>query len=256
MSTATVTSWRTGSPSAAGPPQLGPLDGDGPLELVGAGGERLGQLVVEGAQLGTHADRSAGVAVQRRPEGDDRPVGRGFAAEQPQAGDPHRSGLGEPYRPPDATGVPCGIEAIRVLEDAGEVALGGLGAFGSTGRLHRQHVLEPVAELFGDLERVGHEVALGIAEIAAVEPHVALVEEAVEGQPAPAALAGAVGLEPAAVQQRAVAVRERHGRSPVAWHLDRFPGGIVEVHAVVDAAQVVVGDRGAPALAQLHGGGG
>ena len=30
----------------------------------------------------------------------------------------------------------------------------------------------------------GSEVALGVAEVGAVEPHVALVEEAVEGQPA------------------------------------------------------------------------
>ena len=35
----------------------------------------------------------------------------------------------------------------------------------------------------GDLERVGEEVALGVAQVAAVEPDVSLVEEAVERQP-------------------------------------------------------------------------
>ena len=38
-------------------------------------------------------------------------------------------------------------------------------------------------EVLGDVEGVGHEVPLGVAEVGAVEPHVALVEEPVEGEP-------------------------------------------------------------------------
>ena len=38
--------------------------------------------------------------------------------------------------------------------------------------LERQRVLVPVAQHLGDLEGVRHEVALGVADVAAVEPHV------------------------------------------------------------------------------------
>ncbi len=43
----------------------------------------------------------------------------------------------------------------------------------------------------GDLERVADEVAVGVAEVVAVEPHVALGEEAVEFEPDPSAALGA-----------------------------------------------------------------
>ena len=47
--------------------------------------------------------------------------------------------------------------------------------------------------LLGDLERVREEVALGHAEVAAVEPDVAVVEDAVEGQEARGARLGRCG---------------------------------------------------------------
>ena len=53
-------------------------------------------------------------------------------------------------------------------------------------------VLAAGAQGVGDLEGVRGEVALGVAEVGAVEPDVALVEEAVEGQPGAAALGRAL----------------------------------------------------------------
>ena len=101
-----------------------------------------------------------------------------------------------------------------MLEHAGDVALGRAVGLRRARQLDRQRVLGAGAELVGDLERVGGEVALGVAEVGAVEPDVALVEEAVEAQPPPA-VAGAGGLvEGRAVQQRAVVVGE--GRASTA----------------------------------------
>ena len=48
----------------------------------------------------------------------------------------------------------------------------------------------PVAQAGRHLEGVREEVALGVTEVGAVEPHVALVEDAVEHQPGPAPAAG------------------------------------------------------------------
>ena len=59
------------------------------------------------------------------------------------------------------------------------------------GDLDAEGVLAAVGQRLGDLEGVGEEVALGVADVAAVEPDVALVEEPVE--PQPPALVGVAG---------------------------------------------------------------
>ena len=81
--------------------------------------------------------------------------------------------------------------------------------------LHREVVLAAGAQRLGDLEGVRGEVALGVAEVAAVEPHVALVEDPVEGQPCPATLGWPHRVEGPAVQQRAVRIAERWRAAPV-----------------------------------------
>ena len=86
------------------------------------------------------------------------------------------------HRPPDAARVPVGVEAVPVLEDAGEVALGGEVGRAGAGHLDGEVVLAAGAQRVGHLEGVREEVALGVAEVGAVEPDVALVEEAVEGR--------------------------------------------------------------------------
>ena len=64
---------------------------------------------------------------------------------------------------------------------------------GGTRDLDREHVIVPRRSAVGDLERVRDEVALGGAEVVAVEPDVAVVEDAVELEERlrPAAGAGA-----------------------------------------------------------------
>ena len=85
-----------------------------------------------------------------------------------------------------------------MLEHAGDVPLGGEVVLARAGDLDGEVVLAAGAERVGDLEGVRREVALGVAEVGAVEPHVALVEEAVEGQPRAATL----GRAPCASNER------------------------------------------------------
>ena len=77
-----------------------------------------------------------------------------------------------------------------MLEHAGDVAFGRPVALWRARDLDREVVLGSVRELLGDLERVREEVALGVTQVGAVEPYVALVEEAVEGEPASVAPPG------------------------------------------------------------------
>ena len=85
------------------------------------------------------------------------------------------------------------------------------------------------AELVADLELVGEEVPLRGAEVGPVEPHVALVEEAVEAEPPPAVVGARGLLEAHPVEQRAVVVGEGRSRAPVAGHRDRLPARVVQV---------------------------
>ena len=159
--------------------------------------------------------------------------------------------LGQPHRAPQPAGVPRRVDGVPVLEDAGDVPLGGRPVLRGARHLDGHGVLGPGAQGVGDLEAVGDEVALGVAQVAAVQPGVALVEEAVERQPGPAPRCGRGGVEAAAVEQGAVAVGERRTRPPVPRDADRVPVGVVEVGLGVRPAQVVVGRRGPPPVGQL-----
>ena len=79
------------------------------------------------------------------------------------------------------------------------------------------------ARLVGHLEGVREEVARGRADVSAVEPDVAVVEDAVEGEEAAVARRERRTLERAAVEQRAVARREVRGAAPVAGHRELGP---------------------------------
>ena len=119
----------------------------------------------------------------------------GVAAQHLERANAHRAGLVDPHRPPDPARVPVGIDAVPVLEDAGQVAFGGEVGRAGAGHLDRQQVVGAGRQRGGHLEGVGKEIPLGVAEVLAVQPDVALVEDAVEGQePAPAG-AGAAGVE-------------------------------------------------------------
>ena len=122
--------------------------------------------------------------------------------------DAHRARRREPDRSPDPARVQRAVEHRRLPVAAGDRALRGAVALRRARDLDREHVLVALAQRFGDLERVPGEVALGRAEVLAVEPHVAVVEDAVELE------------EPARVGRRPVvgrgpASRSGGGRAPV-----------------------------------------
>ncbi len=109
------------------------------------------------------------------------------------------------------------------------------------------------SERVGDLERVPGEIALGRTEILAVEPDVAVVEDPVQlEEPAAPVAAHAVGrfgmsgTEPAAVQERPVALRERALRTPMVGDGDIFPTPVVVVALCELLREVRLGGMRAP----------
>jgi hypothetical protein len=235
-----------------GPPQRRSLDGDGPLDVVAAGGQGLGQMVVDVADRAAHHHGAGLGRLEVGPEDHHRPLGGGLAAQHAEVADADRAGLLDPHRSPDAAGVPGVVEAVPVLEDAGEVPLRRPVALGRAGDLDRQRVLGARRERLGDLEGVRGEVALGVAEVGAVEPEVGLVEEPVEGEPQAAAVGRPRVLEPVPVQQRPVAVDEGGIGAPVGGDGDRLPPVVVEPGLGVGPPQLVVGERCTPGAPEVH----
>lgn len=79
----------------------------------------------------------------------------------------------------------------------------------------------------GDLELVGNEVAVGVADVGPVQPDVTLLCEAVEPEPSPSALRHRFHLEPVAVQHRALLGEPVVGH-PGARDRHLGPGAVVE----------------------------
>jgi len=116
-----------------------------------------------------------------------------------------------------------------VLEHPAEVALGRPVRGAGAGQLDGQDVLGAGPQLVGDLKGVGQEVTLGVPEVGAVEPDVALVEAALEHHEGPSPFGRPGGLKGAAVQDGPVARLEARGRPPVAGDREVGPVAIVEV---------------------------
>ena len=118
--------------------------------------------------------------------------------------------------------------------------------------LDGEHVLVAEPRQRGDVERVRHEVALGVAEVGAVEEHVGLVEDPVERHP-PAVVGSRLRRrESTAVEQRTVAAGELGMVPPV-------PGTAIVSHVAVVGVEpdrapphVVVGLGRAPDPRELH----
>ena len=101
------------------------------------------------------------------------------------------------------------------------------------------------------LERVREEVALGRAEVLAVEPDVAEVEDAVEGQEPTVAGGQRRRGERAPAEQRAVGLGERRGAAPVPGDVELGPVGVHEVGVGEAPSEVAVVDVGAPPTRQV-----
>ena len=143
-----------------------------------------------------------------------------------------------------------------MLEDPGEVALGPPVQRWRAGHLDRQDVLGAEAGEIRDVVGVREEVALGVAQVGTVEEDVGLVEDAVEHDPVAGAGGSGIELEAGAVEERPVAGGEGGHRPPVPRDGNGLPTVVVVIEAEGPAAQVVVGERGAPRAREVHRGSG
>ncbi len=198
------------------------------------------------------ADAAAVVAVEAGVEEHVRPRRVGVAAQHTEPIDANRAGVVEAHRPPEAAGVPVAVDAVPVLEHAGDVALVAGAALRRARHLDGEHVLVAESRQRGDVERVRDEVALGVAEVGAVEEHVGLVEDAVERHPPPVVGVGLRRREPMAVEQRTIAAGELGIVPPVPRDLDRLPRAVIGVEADRPSPHVVVGLGRAPDPRELH----
>ncbi len=241
----------------ARPPQLRVVHAEGPFDRVGALGQRVLQLPLDVAvQRRADPNRTGVVAVQLGPDHDVGAGRIGVAAQDAQAVDAHRPGPFDPHPAPQPARVPRGVHAVPVLEDPGQVALGPPVGRRAAGHLDGEHVLGAEAGQVRDLVRVREEVALRVPEVGTVEEDVGLVEDAVEHHPVAGPGRTGIELEAGAVEQRFVVGREgRHG-PPVPWHRDGLPPVVVVVQTEGSAAQIVVGERGAPRAREVHRGSG
>ena len=161
------------------------VDREGPLHLVGAGRERLVAGVVDARRaVVCRRDRASCVAVERRPQHERRlarasPPGTARASRAMRTGPVSVTRTGR-HMPP---GFQSGSRQSQCWNTPVMLRL----AVRSDGGVHVTSTARWCSlarpQRIGDLEGVGGEVALRVAEVAAVEPHVALVEEPVEGQP-------------------------------------------------------------------------
>ncbi len=148
-----------------GPPQVGICDRQRPLDAVLPGGQRaaLDVLVAPDAchELGDAGRRS----VQNRADEHGGVPHVGGRAQHPQVADPDGSRALQADRPPQAPWVPVRVDAVPVLENAGQVPFGGPVHLRGTGDLRGQDVLAGRPQRVGDLELVREEVALGVPQI-------------------------------------------------------------------------------------------
>ena len=102
-------------------------------------------------------------------------------------------------------------------------------------------------------KRVREEVALGVAEVGAVEPDVGLVEDAVERQPVAPPSAGPARARTACGRSAAPSLPAKSGEvAPVAGTATIGPRRRRGVEPDSVAAQLVVGNIGAPLSREIH----
>ena len=232
-----------GSPRALRPPQRRLVDRDRPLDLVLARGERL---VEPRGRASPSVVRSTTVRAPALSS-----VARSTTTARSAVASRHstrrrrmRTGpvsvmrTGRQMPPGFQSGSrqsQCWNTPVRL-----RLAVRSLGR--RAGDLDGEQVLAARPERVGDLEGVREEVALGVAEVGAVEPDVALVEEPVEHRatarrPSAGPIASNGAGTAAARRCRRTPASSASGRAP-----RRLPAAVVEAVVRQVAAQVLVGD--------------
>ena len=249
------------------PPARWVVDGQGPRELVRTGREghcppRVEQhLTGRPAYDGVQASLTRlGGRVERYVAREAAALGGGVDAEHAGAIDAHRPRRREPDRPPDPARVQRAVEHRRLPVAARDRSLRAPVALRRARDLDREHVVVALAQPFGDLERVPREITLGRPEVLAVEPRVAVVEDAVELEEptAPVVRSGDFGRighrvgEAPAVEQRSVVVGERALRAPVVRDGNARPRAVVAFGFRKGFRKIRFGNVRAPFTGQAH----
>ena len=194
-----------------------------------------------------------GVAgVEVHATGEPASFARRFCAQDPQDRNSDFTAIDDAHGSPDATRVELGIEHHRLPEHSRDRALGRAVGLRRGCHLDPEDMVTAVSQRIRHLERVREEVTLGRAEVTAVEPDVAVVEDPLEGEEPPPALRQGGGGEAAPVEHRAVAAGEGRGAPPVAWHGDRLPAGVVEPRLDEPLVEVALGLAGQPPAAEFE----
>ncbi len=131
------------------PPQLRPLDGQPPADLVDPRRQGVLLLMLGGRSparpragpwcaSGRHAVRSVSRSASSSRVAASSVASRHKHLERTNA---HRAGLVDAHRSPDPARVPVGIDAVPVLEDARQVAFGGEVRRAGAGHFDRQQVV-------------------------------------------------------------------------------------------------------------------
>ena len=203
---------------------------------------------------GANPNGACGVAVEPGVQAQVGACVVDVAAQHPATVDSHWSGRVDPHWPPQTAGVPRRVHRVPVLEDAGDGPFRLATALRRARHLDGQHVLGGETRQAGDVEAVREEVALRIAEVGAVEPHVGLVEHPLQGDEVPPPFRRRVEVEPLAIDQGVVVVGERGEVAPMAGDVDHRPVVVVVVEPDRTAPSLVIGNIGAPLSRQIHDG--
>jgi hypothetical protein len=225
------------------PPPVRLVDAKGPVDEVRAAGERVLVDPLDACDRGPQRDAAGLVAVELGPEDDHGQLVAGLSAQDPQVADAHRAGLLDPHRCPDAARVVVGRRRGERPEQG----------MAPRGDLDGKGVLVAVGQQLGDVEGVAPEPAVGVAEVAAVEPDVALTGDAVEDEPGPRVRKGPRGKEPVAMEDRAGRAGEGVGGAPVARYRHRRPRRVVHVRGDRVAPDGFVYLGGDPGATEIHG---
>ena len=104
----------------------------------------------------------------------------------------------------------------------------------------------------GDLVGMRKEVSLWVAQVGTVEPHITLVEQPVEHNPAASFLWSGIPVETGAVNERPLAVGKRRLRPPVARHAHPLPRRVVKAQCKGLTPKVIVRECCSPRTRKIH----
>ena len=239
-------------PERVWPPEIGLRDVDRPLDSVLSYRSWMPEFVVDPGDAGTQGDRPTVWMVEDASQREARLRRVGIDAHDPEMLDGGCAGVFDGDRPPHPSGVVAGCPGEVWVEDgAHEIGTLVRIAEGRHGHVDCDEVVVAVAHEVSDLESVGNEIAVGVADIGTVEPDVSLLGQPVECDPAPASGLDGLHLEVVSEQNGAL-VGEAGGVGPVAGHLNLGPVAVVECGLVKRSPQLLAGGCRSPDAGQLH----